>query len=104
MLPRTLKGSCALRRKEGFAAVPTLGSKLVPDNATAHVSAKSPERIWHAALDLLQADLPKASFDTWIAPAQPLAFDGNTFTRAPDKELAYYQRWRAAYDQQRRFL
>lgn len=37
------------------------------------------ERLWRAALELLQAELPRATFDTWLRDAEPLSYDGQTF-------------------------
>jgi hypothetical protein len=37
------------------------------------------ERLWHSALELLQAELPRATFDTWVRDAEPLSYDGEAF-------------------------
>ncbi len=48
----------------------------------------SVERIWRTALDLLSAELPRATFDTWVRDAEPLAFDGHTYTIGVANEYA----------------
>ena len=48
----------------------------------------SVERIWRTALDLLRAELPRATFDTWVRDAEPLAFDGHTYTIGVANEYA----------------
>ncbi len=59
--------------------MPTPGAKTNSDQLLQRVSTKTVESIWRDALDLLQAELPRASFETWIRDAVPIDFDGNTF-------------------------
>ncbi|HSR19302.1 MAG TPA: chromosomal replication initiator protein DnaA [Anaerolineales bacterium] len=38
------------------------------------------DRAWESVLGQLQADMPKASFDTWLAQARPLSYENGALT------------------------
>lgn len=40
----------------------------------------SPQKIWNWILSVLQADMSKAMYDTWVKPAQPISFQDAVFT------------------------
>lgn len=44
--------------------------------------------LWLQVLDLVAADIPKPSFETWVQPARPLAFYEDTIVVAAPNDLA----------------
>ena len=52
------------------------------DTYTALADTDRGARAWQMVRDGLALDLPKASYDTWVKDAQPVAFENNTLTLA----------------------
>jgi hypothetical protein len=50
--------------------------------------APSPERAWQGLLDQLKRELPRPTFDAWLAPARPLSYQDGVFTVGVPSEYA----------------
>ena len=48
----------------------------------------SPEQAWQSALDQLQMEMPKASFDTWVRDTRLVSYDDGLFTIGVRNEYA----------------
>ena len=42
--------------------------------------SQSPQQIWEQVLSLLQSDISRVYFETWVKPAVALSFSDNVFT------------------------
>jgi len=62
-----------------------------PQALPAHAGSGEAGRTWLQVLTLLQADMPRASFETWVRDTQAVRYDGNTLTVAVRN--TYAQDW-----------
>ena len=48
--------------------------------ALSGVSNRSPQQIWEWVLSILQTDMSRAAYETWVKPAEVVSFDAGIFT------------------------
>jgi len=68
--------------------VPTPEAKPTSNEMLQRATSKSPERIWQTALGVLQFELPRSAFDTWIRDLDPIRFENNTLVLSVANEYA----------------
>jgi len=77
ILRAALNGNWKEPKPVGKPVIETEMMAALPPVETGHVAPPSPNPMWHEVKEILQMQLPQATYNTWIKPTELVQIEGN---------------------------